>query len=444
MPRRKEAASSRRQPWASRRTVFQSGSLVLLIIYGANLLRLHHRLPSPSRVPDTGLSPRRRRAEQSDEETNTLLLQLEDRLRRRDAVCHERRVNHTKLGASFYNPHLRARTASPLLDNLRKFRTSQSRNQLPTSPRCYLPSPCSLTTDTNETRIAAVLVLHQQHHDTDLDYRRLLIATFQLLLQTVVHEVWILLPEVQWSAENIHHGNDLFRERFVQWHRQGPPYRVGTIAVKDGSWLKAVQQLDSESAADAILWVDLEYHWNLDAATTATGPSKLWKTFVEHRIAQWRSAPTRMHVSHQLLLDQNTREGEDKSASTDVPDCLEPWRVMNSVSTVEVTPVASQKPNMDALLLPYLHGVVHDRSWLCFWQHPALDRFSTSTDWQVVSLATTLWMAHLAGISFVVPPGRTEKRVELNFSPTAAADVVDFFGVPSRQGFDLATQCGSP
>jgi hypothetical protein len=287
-------------------------------------------------------------------------------------------------------------------------------------------------------------VLHQHHPDNYLDYRKLLIDAFQLLIQTVVHEVWIMLPESLWSAENVEHGNDLFRERFVQWQRQGPPYRVGTIAVKDGSWLKAVQQMDSESAADAILWVDLEYYRRETATSSTTGPSKSWKTFVEYRTAQWRSAPTRMHVSHQLSLYQNTREGEDKFVSIAGEDCFDSRRIMDSVSTVEVAPVASQKPNRDPLLLPYLHGVVHDRSWLCFWKYPPLDRFSTATDWQVISLASTLWMAHVAGMSFVVPPGMVEKSVELNLSTTAAADVVDFFGIPSPQGFDLATQCETP
>lgn len=408
---------------------------LILCLFGGNLIHLHHYLPDPELPKTSGATmtirhrrsqwrpTQRRRVEQYTQEMEERLwMQLEDQLEQRQKRCSISTPKHNATTLTKQSGHMRGhpvRQLSPsgsnLLTSLREYR--QQNPSTDKKMHCYLPSSCPVLED--ETKIAMVLVIGEQQ---PMDWRQVLVDIFKMT--GAVHEVWIFIAQRVWTFNNSDKDDafELYKQRFRKWQQQeqDDDSRIRVVVVEEGSWIRAMEQLDSESAATTLVWAQVR---NSDQYASLV---MSWQNFVHHRVQQWREMPFPIHVSFWLELAVDSAHNFSFNDAAKYGDICHRVESHHFSFTRQVTSAGVQK---DATrVLPSIHGLVHDRSWLCFWKHPILQRFLQDTEWQVASLAATLWMAHLAGTQSVAMPDESI-AVDMNDATvTETLELINFFG----------------
>ena len=409
----------------------------LLFIYSGNLVRLHHRLPHPaelhaqhavthsrSTTARTQPPPWRRRAVERDAQPAEAALwqRLQDQLLQRQEQC-DAAVSSNSTATSQIG-HLRGREetqSTNLLESLRQYGQATDDKNL---ARCFVPSSCPVPAQ-EKTKIALVLVIGEQIQT--IDWRQVLVDSFKIL--PVVDELWIWVAQRVWTG----HSNNqtiLYKERFQRWKQQpnGTDSRIRVVMVEEeegSSWIKAVEQLDAESEASTVIWAEVREE-DINRSTVVS-----WQSFVNERVQVWRENPFPLHVS--FWLDSVLHNG-----------CNE-VEVFHNASATDVK--AATEQNDARMGLPSIHGLVHDRSWLCFWKHPIVQTLlQGSVPWEVTSLAATLWMAHLAGYQ---PFVTSDEEIGMTMNHVTArkiAEMINFLGgvgFPVENTTALSQECDS-
>ena len=174
--------------------------------------------------------------------------------------------------------------------------------------------------------------------------------------------------------------------------------------------MRAVDTMDSESAATAILWLEVTATPN----STSTSLTASWQTFVDQRIESWRTRPSPIHASHVLRLSPYQYLGLPQT-----------FRDCHNVRTQYVLSTKSDPETVSELDVPHIHGLIHDRAWLCFWKHPILRRYIQNADWHLFCFAVVMWMAHLASVEYAAEAMKVIRRDQL---PYSASNLLTFFG----------------
>lgn len=410
MARARGDARFRRHAWRW----IMGGLVVLLQFYGSTLVRLHRTVPDLQHEKSHHWQVAVARDQSNDD--NTLLWEgLERQLVERDRVCGVVSNRSTKV-----QNHLRGgpETNEPLtlLESLRQPRNASNL-------QCRLPCPVSTQ---NDAKVAAVLVLDQQQR---VHWRQLTVNTLKLL-QTV-DQVWVLMARHVWQDDAATEHDKLYRERFRPQPVKSSS-RIHSLIVDKESWGQAIEQLDTLSNARTLVWIQASHN------TTSS-----WKTFIHPRVEEWKRIPHAIHVSYQLhVLEANGHRVAQSSHNSDTVAAfggchrhLEPQR-----RSALVVPVTSAWESNAITALPYLHGLVHDKAWLCFWKHGVLQPF-WQQGWRVGSVAATLWMTHLAGAEPLV----TDETVAVEWVVDLAVPVLNYFGGASLPGPNMTAvsqQCG--
>ena len=198
--------------------------------------------------------------------------------------------------------------------------------------------------------------------------------------------------------------------------------------------MKAIEQLDSESAASTLIWAEVR---DIDHMKLSTAPVS-WQNFTSERVQAWRNMPFPLHVSFWL----DAVGAAQSPAALQSPNGCHDAQESQLISTARLA--TGTMFNGTIMGLPSNHGLVHDRSWLCFWKHPIMHRFTES--WQITSIGATLWMAHLAGVEFLNTSNGTV-QVDIDDDATdheKIAELVNFFGgigLPTSNTTTLPQEC---
>lgn len=414
-------------------------ALSLLCLYGGNLVRLHHHLPSLEELhahpAAAARVPRRRRVEQDNGEAQAALwARLETQLVQRQGRCNLSFSNSSNTNATIptsQSGHLRGvlknqGQSANLLTALREYRQEQAGKQ--NLFHCNVPSSCPVQ---EEAKVATVLVIGKQQN---INWRYVLVDAFKIL--AAVDELWILVAQRVWTLDN--DSNKLYKERFRKWQQANDDSRIRLLVVEEeGAWMKAIEQLDSESAASTLIWAEVRDSNDMKPPTAAVS----WQNFTSERVQAWRSMPFPLHVSFWL----DTVGAARSLASMQSANWCHDSQESQHNSAIRLAPGTMYNGTISGL--PSIHGLVHDRSWLCFWKHPIMHRFLQGTEsWQITSIGTTLWMAHLAGVEFL---NTTNETVDVGIDDDVTdrekiAELVNFFGgigLPTSNATTLPQEC---
>lgn len=312
---------------------------VFCLLYVANVLRLHYTLPD-AKIHQRPVKPPQWSLpiDKNVAFWNT----LREQLAQREAPCDK----------DNQHDHLRSEP-STLLQALDK-----KSNFL-----CDLPSACPMMLE--EPMVAVLLVIYS----SPVNWRQMLITVLKLL--ETVDEVWVLIAQSVWDTDA--DNDDLYRERFRPKDQSNNAQFTPLIV---DQWATAVERIDQDSDASGILW--------LEADGDSLSQQSVWKPLVTQRIAAWRQKPVPLHVSHVLELPHEKLQS-----------------LQCHLATIFKPPSLNVVPAHGTDLVqavPQMHGMVHDRSWLCFLRHPGLQQVKMGgANWRRFRVVAAIWMAHLAG-----------------------------------------------
>jgi hypothetical protein len=404
-------------------------ALFFVIFYLLNVLRLSVTIPEPHHhyIPNLRQKPVEWTVRSKEDAFWT---SINDKVQARRQAHHcQRKVDGTNLSIKSLDQLLLLQQQSAMTQEQRQ------QDQLKSEQKCDLPSACAWTTEI--PMVAAVLVLDRWDSPSlkkSIPWRQLLVTVLQLL--ETVDEVWVLIAQDVWDeSEKTEAGrvDQLYRARFrpPNTNQPLPSTQFHPLIVHD--WSIALDQIDQASDASAIIWIETEHILSMLPSSRIISENEnataipRWQNILPFHIQTWQNHPMVLYAMNIFDFDQPLPRCLDTitttSRNTNLPSLA---RVRTETSSAQVM--------VDGI--PYIHGLIHHRSWLCFWQHPLLVQQSwmiSKTNWQNYAFAMTLWMVHLGGLHVTTDAPNDNNRMTTPPNTTlplsnVMQDILVFFG----------------